>query len=112
MQAFFTHVFHYEFCLVNLKSPTCFYFLLSSPAGCSFPLCCHLINEELLWQRNLLRQFKLINCLRGREGVFTSCSQGFLHPRTHIILLPVSHLSHNHNAFLFEVSGRRGWEEK
>lgn len=96
------------------KSHQLFYFPLSSPAVCSFPLCCHLINEELLWPRNLLRQFKLVNCLKRRKGMFSSCNQGLLNIRTHIILFTNSHLSHNHNAFLFGVSGQRlvGREEK
>lgn len=36
--------------------------------------------------------------------MFSSCNQGLLNIRTHIILFPNSHLSHNHNAFLFGVS--------
>lgn len=92
------------------KSHWLFSPLLSSPAICSFPLCCHLINEELLWPGNLSRQFKLVNCLKGRKGMCSSCNQGLLNIRTHIILLPVSPWSHSHNAFLFGVSGW-GWEE-
>lgn len=94
------------------KSHLLFYLSLSSPADCTFPLCCHLINEELLWQRNLLGKFKLVNCLKRRTGVLASCTQGLLNLRTHFILLSLSHMSCNHSVFLFGVSGpaeERGW---
>lgn len=57
-----------------------------------------------------MRQFKLVNYLKRRKGRFASYYQGLLNVRTHIILLPVSHLSHNHHVYLFRVLGRGGEE--
>lgn len=44
--------------------------------------------------------------------MFASFDQGLLNIRTHVILLPVSHLSHNQNTDLFGVSGWSGERNK
>lgn len=44
--------------------------------------------------------------------MLVSFDQGLLNIRTHVILLTVSHLSHNHNADPFGVSGRSGGRNK
>lgn len=66
-------------------------------------------------QRNLLGQFKVVNCLKGRTGACAGCDPGLLNIRIHIILLLISHMSYNHSAFLFGVSGPLGlgtWVEE
>jgi hypothetical protein len=41
--------------------------------------------------------------------MFSICNQGLLNIRTHITLIPVSHLNHNHNGFSFGVSRNVLW---